>query len=171
MTAANTERTRARSEAPEARNAKRPSMTETYMRIVRAARIPTLATMLALFSAAASAAPAEHAPGSVASIGDAIAARIIAVKCNRPMLPTTLTPAEIAELDAYIDERQTAFMLESEANQRLGEMVFPVLARDYNQLYSNPDACDAASRDKAKAVLQQVRDAEAELKKRAEVRQ
>lgn len=142
------------------------------MRIAaRTAGFPALAIAIALLPATVHAAPTESAPGSIASISDAIAARIIAVKCNRPMLPTALTPAEISELDAYIDERQTAFMLESKANQRLGEMVFPLLARDYNQLYSNPDACDASSRDMARTMLQRVRDAQAELKKRAEIRQ
>ncbi|WP_139247885.1 hypothetical protein [Hyphomicrobium sp. CS1GBMeth3] len=141
------------------------------MRTVRVAGVPALATLLALASmSAVHAAPTERAPGSVAAIGDAIAARIIAVKCNRPTSPSALTQAEIAELDSYIDERQTAFMLESKANQRLGEMVFPVMARDYNQLYSNPDACDAASRDQAKAMLERVREAQSELKKRAEVK-
>ena len=139
------------------------------MRTVRAG-IPALITLLA-FSFGAQASQTDRAPGSVASIGDAIAARIIAVKCNKPMLPTSLTPAEIGELDTYIDERQTAFMSENETNQRLGEMVFPVLARDYNTLYSNPDACDTASREMAKDMLQRVREAQAELKKRADIRQ
>lgn len=141
------------------------------MRTARVAGIPALAALLALVSMPlAHATPTERAPDSVASIGDAIAARIIAVKCNKPMLPNALTHSEIAELDSFIDERQTSFMQESKANQRLGEMVFPTMARDYDQLYSNPDACDAASRDLAKATLERVRQAQSDLKKRAEVK-
>ncbi len=137
---------------------------------LRAIRAATLMLGLSLAASAASGATGEQTSDMPASIGNAIAARIIAVKCNRPMLPTALTQAEIAELDTFIDERQTAFMLESKANQRLSEMVFPQLARDYNKIYSNPDACDAAARDMAKSVLERVRAAQAERKQRAEVK-
>lgn len=136
------------------------------MTTIWAARASTVLLGLSMVAASAATAHAERWPGTAASIGGAIAARIIAVKCSGP-----LTPAEIAELDTYIDERQTAFMSESEANQRLGETVFPQLARDYNQSYSNRAACDAAARDMAKDMLQRVRDAQADLKKRADVRQ
>lgn len=102
-------------------------------------------------------AQAERWPGTTASIGGAIAARIIAIKCSRPTLPGTLTQAEIVELDSYIDERQTAFMTGSKANQRFGETVFPRLARDYDHTYSSPDACTNASRDMAKDMLTRVR--------------
>jgi hypothetical protein len=136
-----------------------------------AARASTLLLGLSMLSTSGLSAPAEdRAETSPASIGGAIAARIIAVKCNRPMQQTALTRAEIVELDTFIDERQTAFMMESKANQRLSEMVFPVLARDYNQLYSNPDACDAAAREMAKSTLERVREAQAALKQRAELR-
>lgn len=128
-----------------------------------ATRIPAVLLGLSLMAATAH---AELWPGTTASIGGAIAARIIAVKCSGP-----LKPAEIAELDTYIDERQTAFMSESEANQRFGERVFPLLARDYDKSYENREACDAAARDMAKDMLQRVRDAQADLKKRAEVKQ
>ncbi|MGE0022684.1 MAG: hypothetical protein AB7S70_03520 [Hyphomicrobium sp.] len=123
--------------------------------------------LLALCAAAASAAEAnaERWPGTAASIGGAIAARVIAVKCAGP-----LTPAEIGELDTYIDERQTAFMSESEANQRMGETVFPILARDYDRTYASREACDAAARDMAKDMLERVRQAQHELKKRAEAK-
>jgi hypothetical protein len=131
-----------------------------------ATRASTFLLGIALATSIASTANAERWPGTTASIGGAIAARIIAVKCSGP-----LTPAEIAELDAYIDERQTAFMSESEANQRVGETIFPQLARDYNKSYSDRSACDAAARDMAKDMLQRVRDAQMELKKRAEARQ
>ena len=63
-------------------------------------------------------------------------------------------PAEIAELDAYIDERQTAFMMSSEANRRLSEIVFPQLARDYNKTFSKREACDFAARDMARDMLE-----------------
>ncbi|MCC7253319.1 hypothetical protein [Hyphomicrobium sp.] len=141
------------------------------MTTIRAIRASILTLAISLAATAATAAPAEHASSPTTSIGNAIAARIIAIKCNRPMLPTTLTQAEIGELDTFIDERQTAFMMESKANQRLSEMVFPQLARDYNQLYSTPDACDATARHMAKATLQQVREVQAGLKQRAEVKQ
>lgn len=126
-------------------------MTTTWVRTC------TLTLALALSSAFAVSAQAERWPGTAASIGGAIAARIIAVKCNRPMQPTTLTQAEISELDRYIDEQQTAFMTGSKANQRFSESVFPILARDYNRLYSSADACTDASRDMAKDMLQRVR--------------
>ncbi len=99
-------------------------------------------------------AEADVWPGTQASIGGAIAARIIAVKCSGP-----LTPAEISELDNYIDRRQTEFMMASEANRRVGETVFPQLARDYNESYSTPDACNASARDLAKDMLNRVRNA------------
>jgi hypothetical protein len=121
------------------------------------ARASTVMLALAFSSAFGFSAQAERWPGTAASIGGAIAARIIAVKCNRPMNPSTLTRAEIAELDSYIDERQTAFMTGSKANQRYGESVFPILARDYDRLYSSPDACTAASSEMAKDMLSRVR--------------
>lgn len=130
-----------------------------------AARAATLMLGLTLATAFGMPAHAERWPGSTASIGGAIAARIIAVKCSGP-----LTPAEITELDTYIDERQTAFMTGSKANQRLSEIVFPQLARDYNASYSSREACDGAARDMVRDMLTRVRTAQAELKKEAELR-
>jgi hypothetical protein len=132
------------------------------------ARLLTVMLALAFSSAFGLSAQAERWPGNKASIGGAIAARVIAIKCSRPALPSTLTQAEIAELDAYIDERQTSFMMESKANQRFGESVFPILAREYDRLYKSPDACDTASRDMVKDMLARVRaekvDKQAQLK-------
>lgn len=133
------------------------------------ARASTVMLALAFSSAFGFSAQAERWPGTTASIGGAIAARVIAIKCSRPALPSTLTGAEIAELDTYIDERQTAFMTGSKANQRFGESVFPILARDYDRLYSSPDACDAAARDMAKDMLARVR--ADKLEKQAELKQ
>lgn len=144
------------------------------MTTTRAIRASLSMLAISLAATAASAAPTEPSAQSAAmpaSIGSAIAARIIAVKCNRPMMATALTQAEIAELDTFIDERQTAFMMESKANQRLSVVIFPQLARDYNQIYSNPDACDAAARDMAKSTLERVRAVQSELKQRADIRQ
>jgi hypothetical protein len=132
-------------------------------------RLSTVMLALAFSSAFGLSAQAERWPGDKASIGGAIAARIVAIKCNRPALPSTLTQAEIAELDAYIDERQTSFMLESKANQRFGVQVFPTLAREYDRLYKSPDACDAASRDMVKDMLARVR--ADKVDKRAELKQ
>jgi hypothetical protein len=129
-------------------------------------RATALALGLTFFTVAGASANTERWPGTKASIGGAIAARIIAVKCSGP-----LTPAEIAELDTYIDERQTAFMSASKANQRLGETLFPQLARDYNQSYSNREACDFAARDMVRDMLARVRAEQAELKKQAELKQ
>jgi hypothetical protein len=143
------------------------------MTTTRATRALFLMLGLSLAATGASAAPSATSAQSAempASIGNAIVARIIAVKCNRPMTATALTQAEIAELDAFIDERQTAFMLESKANQRLSVMIFPQLARDSNRIYSNPDACDTAARDMAKSTLERVRAVQSELKQRADVR-
>ncbi|HEX2841733.1 hypothetical protein [Hyphomicrobium sp.] len=131
-----------------------------------AARAATLTLGLTLTTAFGMPAHAERWPGTTASIGGAIAARIIAVKCSGP-----LTPAEISELDTYIDERQTAFMTGSKANQRYGERVFPLLARDYDKNYSSPEACDSAARDMAKDMLDRVRQAQAVFKKQAELQQ
>lgn len=130
-----------------------------------ARRASTLLLALSLATSGAATASAERWPGTTASIGGAIAARIIAVKCAGP-----LTPAEIVELDTYIDERQTAFMSESKANQRMGASVFPLLARDYDRSYANRDACTVEARDMAKDMLVRVRSAQAELKKQAEVK-
>lgn len=127
-------------------------------------RAATLLLSTALLASAASAASSRW-PGTEASISGAIAARIIAVKCNGP-----LTAAEISELDTYIDERQTAFMTGSKANQRFGEAVFPRLARDYEHSYSSPAACDFAARDMVRDMLARVRTAQTDLRKRAEAR-
>lgn len=129
-------------------------------------RASTLALGLSVFAAFGASANTERWPGTNASIGGAIAARIIAVKCSGP-----LTPAEINELDTYIDERQTAFMTASKANQRLGETLFPQLARDYNKSYSTPEACDFAARDMVRDMLARVRADQAELKKQAALKQ
>ncbi len=118
---------------------------------------------LSALAAGAAASPSLHWPGTKPSIGGAIAARIIAVKCSGP-----LTPAEIAELDTYIDESQTKFMMESVANQRLSERVFPQLARDYDRAFRSKDACNYEARDMAKDMLKRVRDAGA--KKQAELK-
>jgi len=121
---------------------------------------------LALVATSGLSAHAERWPGSAASITGAIAARIVAVMCSGP-----LTPAEISELDTYIDESQTTFMATSEANRRVGESVFPQLARDYNQSFRDRTACDADARDMAKDMLQRVRNAEARSKQQAELKQ
>lgn len=128
----------------------------TTKRVLHAA---TFLLGLTVFTANSLASPSLNWPGTSASIGGAIAARIIAVKCSGPLKPT-----EIAELDAYIDERQTAFMMGSEANRRLSEIVFPQLARDYNKTFSKREACDFAARDMARDMLARVRSAQAELK-------
>lgn len=136
-----------------------------------ALRTAALMLGVSMATAAATAAPSAGSSEMPSWIGKAIAARIIAVKCDRPTTPTALTRAEIAELDTFIDERQTAFMMESKANQRLGVMIFPQLARDYNTIYSDPAACDDAARNLAKSTLESVRKTQAELKQRADVRQ
>ncbi len=110
--------------------------------------------MLALATAAvtASSAFAERWPGTTASIGGAIAARVIGVKCANHM-----SPAEVVELDTYIEQHQTAFMSESPANRRLAETAFPRIARDYDFMYSQPDACNDQSRAMAQDMLSRIR--------------
>lgn len=127
-------------------------------------RAATLTLGLAMFAGGALASPSLNWPGTKASIGGAIAARVVAVKCAGP-----LTPAEIAELDTYIDESQTRFMMESTANQRLSERVFPQLARDYDKAFSSREACNYAARDMAKDMLKRVREAKAQPDKRADL--
>lgn len=98
-----------------------------------------IASMMLAFAAGVASAPsafAERWPGTTASIGGAIAARVIGVKCK-----DHLKPDEIVELDTYIERRQQAFMAESAANTRLAETAFPRIARDYDFMYSQPDAC------------------------------
>lgn len=136
-------------------------MLNKSVRLVSSLALGASLTAMTGFSA-----QAERWPGNTASIGGAIAARIIAVKCSGP-----LTPSEIVELDTYIDEQQTAFMAASKANQRLGESVFPLLARDYNKSYSDPKACDADARAMAKDMLARVRNAPALNNKQAELKQ
>lgn len=130
------------------------------------ARVASLMLGLSLAAAGGWSAHAERWPGSTASIGGAIAARIIAVKCAG-----ALTPAEIAELDTYIDERQTAFMTGSRANQLFGESVFPRIAREYDFNYSRREACTTEARAMVTDMLARVRTAQAELKKQAELKQ
>lgn len=134
------------------------------------ASVSSLMLGLAFAASGAWSARAETWPGTTASIGGAIAARVIAVKCNNRLTGQALTPQEISELDTYIDERQTAFMSGSPANQRFSESVFPRIARDYDRNYSNPDACTPAARDMAKNMLERVRAAQEELRKQAELR-
>ena len=136
------------------------------MKTTWAFRASTLALGLSLIAASGSSANTARWPGTKASIGGAIAARIIAVKCSGP-----LTPAEIGELDTYIDESQTAFMTGNKANQRLSESVFPQLARDYNQSYSSREACDFTARDMVRDMLARVRAEKSEPKKQAELKQ
>lgn len=139
--------------------------TETTMTNTMALRAASLMLALLALAGNAAASPSLNWPGTKASIGGAIAARIIAVKCAGP-----LTPTEIAELDTYIDDSQTKFMMESVANQRFSERVFPQVARDYESAFSSPDACNYAARDMAKDMLKRVRDAQAEAKKHAELK-
>jgi len=130
-----------------------------------ALRAATVMLALSALAGGTQASPSLTWPGTKASIGGAIAARVVAVKCSGP-----LTPAEIAELDAYIDESQTKFMMESVANQRLSERVFPQLARDYDQAFSSKDACNYAARDMAKDMLNRVREAKNHANKQAELK-
>lgn len=114
-----------------------------------------LACAALAFSAAAastSTAFAERWPGTTASIGGAIAARVIAIKCKSYM-----TSAEIAELDSYIEKEQMEFMSESAANTRLAETAFPRIARNYDYMYSQPDACTDGSRAMVRDMLTRVR--------------
>ncbi len=60
------------------------------------------------------AAHAEKWPGDDAPIPGAIAARVIAVKCNG-----FLDPQAITELDSYIDRSATDFMAKSESTASL----------------------------------------------------
>jgi hypothetical protein len=135
------------------------------MKNTLALRAATLILAVAALASSAQASPSLNWPGKSASIGGAIAARVVAVKCSGP-----LTPAEIAELDTYIDESQTKFMMESVANQRLSVQVFPQLARDYDKAFSDKQACNFAARDMARDMLQRVRDAQAQMKKQAELK-
>jgi hypothetical protein len=130
-----------------------------------ATRAAILMLGLSAFAGSTLASPSLNWPGTTASIGGAIAARVVAVKCSGP-----LTPAEIAELDAYIDETQTNFMMQSVANQRLSERVFPQLARDYDRAFRTRDACNFEARDMAKDMLKRVRDAKTQAKKQAELK-
>jgi hypothetical protein len=139
--------------------------TETMMTNTLAIRAASLMLALSALAGTAVASPSLNWPGKSASIGGAIAARVIAVKCSGP-----LTPTEIAELDTYIDESQTKFMMESIANQRFSERVFPQVARDYDEAFSSKEACNYAARDMAKDMLKRVREAQAEAKKQAELK-
>ena len=118
-----------------------------------------IACMVLAFAAVAASAPsalAERWPGTTASIGGAIAARVIGVKCK-----DHLKPDEIVELDTYIERRQQAFMAKSAANTRLAETAFPRIARDYDFMYSQPDACSDSSRIMARDMLDRVRSVDA----------
>lgn len=120
-------------------------------------RIACMVLALAASAAGAQGAFAERWPGTTASIGGAIAARVIGIKCKNH-----LAPAEIVELDTYIEQHQQAFMSQSTANTRLAETAFPRIARDYDYMYSQPDACSDASRTMARDMLDRVRSANTE---------
>lgn len=116
---------------------------------------PRLACVALAFATAATStsnAFAERWPGTTASIGGAIAARVIGIKCKNH-----LTPAEIVELDSYIEKQQTEFMSESVANTRLAETAFPRIARNYDYMYSQPNACTDGSRNMVRDMLTRVR--------------
>ena len=115
-------------------------------------RAAYLLLALATVAVTASSALAERWPGTSASIGGAIAARVIGVKCANHV-----SPAEVVELDTYIDQHQAAFMSESLANRRLAETAFPRIARDYDFMYSQPDACNDQSRAMVQDMLSRIR--------------
>lgn len=115
-------------------------------------RIACAALALAAVAASTGSALAERWPGTTASIGGAIAARVIGIKCK-----DHLRPEEIVELDTYIEKHQAAFMAESEANTRLAVTAFPRIARDYDFMYSQPGACSNGSQAMARDMLARVR--------------
>lgn len=115
-------------------------------------RVAYLVLALATAAVTASSALAERWPGTTASIGGAIAARVIGVKCANHM-----SPAEVVELDTFIDQHQATFMSESPANRRLAETAFPRIARDYDFMYSQPDACNDQSRAMVQDMLSRIR--------------
>ena len=115
-------------------------------------RVACVMLALAAAAATASSAFAERWPGTSASIGGAIAARVIGIKCANHM-----SPAEVVELDTYIEQHQATFMSESTANRRLAETAFPRIARDYDFMFSQPNACNDQSRDMVQDMLSRVR--------------
>jgi hypothetical protein len=100
------------------------------------------------------AAHAEKWPGDDAPIPGAIAARVIAVKCNG-----FLDPQAITELDSYIDRSATDFMAKSESNRIFAESLFPRVTQEYTETYSKPENCNDGSRELATDMLQRIRNA------------
>ena len=113
------------------------------------------ATVAAMSVCLSGAAYAEKWPGgNDAPIPGAIAARVIAVKCNG-----FLDPQAITELDSYIDRSATDFMSKSESNRIFAESLFPRVTQEYTETYSKPENCNDGSRELATDMLQRVRNA------------
>ena len=126
------------------------------MRAKRKRGVSVLATVTAAATSVClgGAAHAEKWPGDDAPIPGAIAARVIAVKCNG-----FLDPQAITELDSYIDRSAADFMSKSESNRIFAESLFPRVTQEYTETYSKPENCTDDSRELATDMLQRVRNA------------
>jgi hypothetical protein len=96
-----------------------------------------------------------------ASVGGAIAAKVIGQRC-----PGALSPTDIAEIEAYIAKYSSEAIADAEQKaKRSGETPFPFkafqksLTEKYEKAYRDPQRCDADARKQAQAALRHVRQA------------
>ncbi len=103
---------------------------------------------------AAPAAIAEEAM-PIAPSGLAVAAKVIGRKCEG-----TLSPAEIAEIDAYISRVRAGYAAKSAGDGRFADALFPSLEKKYSESYSEPGRCTDEAHAFARDMLARVRQAE-----------
>jgi hypothetical protein len=97
-------------------------------------------------------------PGDAASLGSAVAAKVIGFECKG-----VLTAAELGELDAYLTkaadelaQRQTQ-MGDDGYRSPAPAAIVQVLTEAYTTKYRDPRACDAGATEQARDTLDKVR--------------
>ena len=116
--------------------------------------------MLVLCGSVATPAPAYKWPGDNASLGSAIAAKVIGQQCAG-----MLSASEIGEIDAYLgraaDElaRKPDVLKHSADGTPFHETLMRDLTQTYTAKYRDAKACDADAAEEAQDTLQKVRTA------------
>jgi hypothetical protein len=119
-----------------------------------------LGLTLGLCGSVAAPASAYKWPGDSASLGSAIAAKVIGHQCAG-----ALSASDIGELDAYLAKAVSELAKKPDAmkNNVKGTPFHEVMVRDltetYTKKYRDPKACDADAAEEAQDTLQKVRKA------------
>ena len=119
-----------------------------------------LGLMLVMSGLAAAPASAYKWPGEKASLGSAIAAKVIGQQCVG-----TLSASDMREIDTYLDKSAEELARKPDARKYsvngapFHETVTQRLTETYTKKYSDPAACDADAFEEAQDTLQKVRKA------------